>query len=252
MSIYSNFNIELENPHDRSSIDQLQEQIFAALDSGVSQLSLNFKNLNYIDSSGIALIVKILRRISQLQSGSLKLENVRPQVQKILEISALNKMVKPGEFIMKPIISDNSFVAEDYLRDSFSERLTIKADPGDLYEVRERLKKVIFELGFSEKLSYDILVAVSEACSNSIEHSGCGPDQELEITFNYVPGTFTVELKDYGCGFDYQKIARRSAKNMSIRGRGILIMKTLMDEVHYEPHPDGLYLKMIKKIQINP
>lgn len=253
MSFYNNFNIDLNDPRDKSSIEKLQKEIFEALDAGATELSLNLESLNYIDSSGIALLVRILRRISQLQSASLKLDNVKPQVQRILEISALQKMVQPGELIIQPINAvPNSICAEDFLRDSFTERFAIKADPGDLYSVREKLKQIIFKLGFSEKLSYDILVAVSEACSNSIEHSGCGSDQKLEVVFSYVPGTFAVEIKDYGCGFDYQKITRRSTKNMSIRGRGILIMKALMDEVTYEAHPDGLYLKMIKKIDLNP
>lgn len=253
MSFYNNFNIDLNDPHDKSSNEKLQKQIFEALDAGATELSLNLESLNYIDSSGIAFLVRILRRISQLRSASLKLENVKPQVQRILEISALQKMVKPGELVIRPAeVISTSICAEDFLRDAFTERFIIKADPGNLYTVRERLKQVIFKLGFTEKLSYDILVAVSEACSNSIEHSGCGSDQAVEIVFSYVPGTFAVEIKDYGCGFDYQKTTRRSTRNMSIRGRGILIMKALMDEVVYEAHPNGLYLKMIKKISINP
>lgn len=253
MKLFRDVNIDFSDPQSKLSIEELQAQIFIALDSGVKELSLNMQNLNYIDSSGIALLVRILRRISQIQDGSLILNNVKPQVQKILEISALDKMVTKDRFVLEPVTDDFKIIcADDYLRDSFIEKLCINANPGDLYSVRERLKKAIFGLGFSEKVSYDILVAVSEACSNSIEHSGCAPDQQIEVKFSYTPGTFIVELKDYGSGFDYHKITRRSGRNMSIRGRGILIMRSLMDEVKYEFHSDGLYLKMVKKIELNP
>lgn len=255
MSSENNFILDECVFPDIHKTEELQAKIFQIIDSGTKTINLNLENLNYIDSSGIAFIVRILRRIIQTRNGCLILLNAKPQVLRVLDISAFDKMVDPMQLIidrsseakiMPAVYSDN------ISRSSFVEKMVVSCRAGDLNCIREKLKDVIFKLGLEEKLSYDILVAVSEACSNSIEHSGCSPEQAIEIAFIYENGIFTAELKDFGTGFDPEKSLRRLPKRLSTRGRGIFIMETLMDTVSFENQSDGLYLKMQKIIYKHP
>lgn len=249
MSFLDTFVLDEYSILDVQEAAKLQKQIFQAIDSGTKRLNLDLGKLNYIDSAGIAFLVSILRRIIQANDGCLILLNVKPQVLKVLNISALEKLVGPAQLII-----DRSYEVESYyfnekiLQKFFTEEIMINCDATDLNCLREKLKGIIFKIGFSEELSYDILVAVSEACSNSIEHSGCRPEQIIKIKFTYQNSVFTAELKDFGTGFDPESIIRKLPKKLSLRGRGLYIMKALMDKVDFEVHDDGMFTKMQKSI----
>lgn len=249
MDLLEAFILDENNILDIQSAAKLQKQIFQALDSGIKELRLDLGNLSYLDSEGIAFLILILRRIIQINDGCLILLNVRPQVSKILDISALEKLVSPSQLIIdriSPVDYIPAIYHDAIPGKSFIEEISINCRAGDLNCVREKLKDIIFKLGFDEELSYDILVAVSEACSNSIEHSGCRSDQVIKIKFSYQNGIFTAELKDFGGGFDPDSVMRKLPKGLSARGRGLFIIKALMDEVHFETHSDGMYIKMQK------
>jgi anti-sigma regulatory factor (Ser/Thr protein kinase) len=84
--------------------------------------------------------------------------------------------------------------------------------------------------GFETPDLGDIEVAVGEALANAVEH-GTRDLGFITVTCSYGGDGLLVEIRDEGTGFDHAAGARRDPR--SIRGFGISLMRSLMDDVRY-------------------
>jgi len=122
-----------------------------------------------------------------------------------------------------------------------------------LDEIREFVGEIARAGGFGSKDVYNILLAVDEAASNIIEHAYEGvKNGVLEISCSVKDGAMTIIMVDYGESFDPSAIPPPDLKadlsERRIGGLGILLMRKLMDEVHYESRRDkSNVLTMIKR-----
>lgn len=106
-------------------------------------------------------------------------------------------------------------------------------------------------LGFADDALFGIDLAVREAVTNAVLH---GNRQDENVPFDVgVHGTdagLVVTVRDRGTGFDPTRVADPTAEENILKasGRGILFMRTFMDEVAWE-HPEGggTLVRMIKK-----
>ena len=106
-------------------------------------------------------------------------------------------------------------------------------------------------LGFAEDALFGIDLAVREAITNAVLH---GNRQDENVSFEVgVAGTdegVTVTVRDRGTGFDPSHLPDPTAEENLLKasGRGILFMRTFMDEVAWErPAGGGTLVRMIKK-----
>jgi serine/threonine-protein kinase RsbW len=96
-------------------------------------------------------------------------------------------------------------------------------------------------LGFAEDALFGIDLAVREAVTNAVLH---GNRQDESVPFEVgVAGTdagMTIYVRDRGAGFDPSRVAdpTEGENILKANGRGILFMRTFMDEVTWE-HPEG-------------
>jgi len=81
---------ELDHHAAKTAVTSIEENIDAYLPKS---LTLNFQRLSFMDSSGIAVILKTFRRMNEL-SGTLTVENVPRQAQKVLDAAGLGRLVK--------------------------------------------------------------------------------------------------------------------------------------------------------------
>lgn len=92
----------------------------------------------------------------------------------------------------------------------------------------------------------DIALATGEACNNAAEHGHVNGGY-FKVTCSYDHGEFAVEVADEGCGFDPAgKGECIDPDRLGIRGLGIFIMKSLMDDVCFTMMGSGTSVKMMK------
>ena len=102
-------------------------------------------------------------------------------------------------------------------------------------------------LHFSIEEIEDIKLAVAEACTNCIQHAS-GSDQ-IEITCETQPHGLTVRVRDYGIGTTPDEIQSRRISEPRVGGLGVFLIRSLMDTVEYDVHPErGTNLVMTKKV----
>ena len=84
----------------------------------------------------------------------------------------------------------------------------------------------------------DLEMAIREALANAVLHGNLqDPRKEVRISCSVQPGLgISIVVKDQGKGFDPTKVSDPTAIEnvLSESGRGIHLMKALMDEVHFE------------------
>ena len=93
----------------------------------------------------------------------------------------------------------------------------------------------------------DIEIALREALANAIihgNHEDCR--KQVHVTCRCKPDEVSIAVKDEGKGFDVKNVPDPTApENIgSVHGRGIHVMKALMDEVRFEE--GGILVQMRK------
>lgn len=106
-------------------------------------------------------------------------------------------------------------------------------------------------LGFADDALFGIDLAVREAVTNAVLH-GNRLDEAVpfEVGVSGTDAGMVVTVRDRGQGFDPSRVADPTAEENILKasGRGILFMRTFMDEVAWErPEGGGTLVRMTKK-----
>jgi serine/threonine-protein kinase RsbW len=101
-----------------------------------------------------------------------------------------------------------------------------------------QLMALIMESHCMPENESDVEMAIPEALANAVLHGNLrDPRKEVRISCRVQPGRGTsIVVRDEGQGFDPTKVPDPTAIEnvLSLSGRGIHVMKALMDEVHFE------------------
>lgn len=126
--------------------------------------------------------------------------------------------------------------------------VTLPADVAAISPVVAWVMKLVGELDYAAGKEFEIELAFREALANAILH-GCKADPAKKIEC-FVSGDrnqgILIVVRDPGSGFDPESIpsATDDANLHSDHGRGILLIKELMDEVKHERN--GTVIRMRK------
>ena len=91
------------------------------------------------------------------------------------------------------------------------------------------------QMHIGEEKFGNILLAVTEAVDNAIEHGNKNnPNKIIELGYQSSPQKITFAVTDEGQGFDVRNITDpTNIENSGNAGRGILIMKMLSDKLEF-------------------
>jgi len=86
--------------------------------------------------------------------------------------------------------------------------------------------------------TYSIQLAVQEVCTNIVDHAYVGSSGRISITLTVeeMPPQMIIDMHDNAeRGFDPTTVGLPSIEHLSERGRGMLLIRQLVDEVLYQP-----------------
>jgi serine/threonine-protein kinase RsbW len=102
-------------------------------------------------------------------------------------------------------------------------------------------------LRFSIEEIEDVKLAVTEACNAAIQHEGHG--QFITVTCEALADSLRVHVRDDGRPRVRIEREPMNFDEARIAGLGIFLIRTLMDEVSYDVHPQhGTELLMVKRL----
>ena len=103
--------------------------------------------------------------------------------------------------------------------------------------------------GDRETLAYHINLVLTEAMTNAIKYGIAEePDTMVHIVINISEEEIVIKVMDFGQGFDINDIPPPSFDSLEDRGRGIFLIRSLMDTVCYLKGCEGNMLMMVKKL----
>jgi len=133
-----------------------------------------------------------------------------------------------------------------------TETLIIPSDPDELPKVDEMAERIAAEAGFGKEIRDDIAIAVTEAVNNAIMH-GNNADRKRTVTIVFIkePGKLTVKIRDQGNGFDPSILPDPTHPEniMREKGRGLFIIRHLMDEVTLHKVEGGMEVELVKALE---
>jgi len=133
--------------------------------------------------------------------------------------------------------------------------LQVPSNTENLAMIRDFVNGIGLRAGLSAGEVAKLELAVDEACANVIEHA-YGPEvtNEVSVRATLDEDTVQIDVVDTGKGFDPAGISQKNLDQLVAErksgGLGMRLMKTLMDEVHYEVIPGQKNeLRMIKRLK---
>lgn len=118
--------------------------------------------------------------------------------------------------------------------------LHLRREAASVPLARRLLMGTMETAGVDPDISFDLAVALSEACANAVEHAGSGT--EYSVTARIDGDHCRIEVADSGPGFPRDRF-RHPARPLSPRGqqaehgRGLFLIEALVDHVHFQDRP---------------
>jgi anti-sigma regulatory factor (Ser/Thr protein kinase) len=109
---------------------------------------------------------------------------------------------------------------------------------------RHDLRRWLEQADLPAEVVQDLILACSEACANAVEHPEEASRQVVEIEGRRAEGHVEVRVRDYG--------RWRDNAPSDVHGRGLGIIRTLVEALDVEHHPEATEIVMRRSTQMRP
>ena len=109
------------------------------------------------------------------------------------------------------------------------------------------IEKIKGSAVLSEEELFNVKLCLEEAIVNAVRHGNkLNPELSVEVIIEAGPDALTLKVINQGEGFDYSKVPdpTKGENFLKTSGRGVFLIKQLMDKVDY--FDCGRGIKMIK------
>lgn len=118
-------------------------------------------------------------------------------------------------------------------------------------EVEAMAEKIAAESGMDEDASFHVTMAVREAAVNAVLHGNeYDPDKQITFSYENTGKSLIFVITDEGRGVDPDQLPDPREEENLLRGtgRGIFLIRSMMDEVHFRQLHPGTELTLIKHL----
>lgn len=123
-------------------------------------------------------------------------------------------------------------------RDGFA--LDLPAGPRELAALRRATREWLARVGVVDQAADDLVIAVNEAAANTIEHAYGLRDARFAVRGHRAGGVVVFEVSDHGNW--------RAARSAPERGRGLDLIRRLMDEVDVQAGSTGTTVRLSRHV----
>jgi len=118
-------------------------------------------------------------------------------------------------------------------------RVDFPVQPEALSAMRALLRRWLRHMRASDQEIAEVVTACGEAATNAIEHAGTDSGAPFEVSAHASGGGVQIMIRDFG--------AWRTPRDGD-HGRGLSLMRALMDSVDVEPTPEGTTVRLVRHL----
>ena len=126
---------------------------------------------------------------------------------------------------------------------AFSVRLPV--DEQSVPLVRGLLRHALESLGVVSDGIDDVLLAMTEACANVVQHAGEHEKYQVDVSID--DHVCRISVLDDGQGFDVAAVTAEEPRSPLDGGRGLLLMRALVDRLAFRETEDGRHGVFLEK-----
>ena len=129
--------------------------------------------------------------------------------------------------------------------------IVIKTRKDTIKQAESKLKAALRDVVISDTELHNVLVSASEAVNNAVNHGNRNDSMKnVTVDVDYKDDELTVGVEDEGGGFNPENVPDPLLPENLLKpsGRGIHIIKSLMDTVRFEFGPHGTRIVMTMKV----
>ncbi len=126
-------------------------------------------------------------------------------------------------------------------------RLTLRSTPRSIRRVETFLARINAGVGLDEIQMHKVMVSLTEAVNNAIMHGNkADVEKKVKVQCEVLPGWLLFVIEDQGRGFKMEHVKNPLKEENLMResGRGIFLMRTLMDKVEFDVTPQGTQVRL--------
>lgn len=121
--------------------------------------------------------------------------------------------------------------------------LRLAATPESLAEARAEARAWLGQVGVYGDVCHDLVLALSEALANAIEHASDPIEEVVRVTASRIDGHVLIEVVDTG------KWAVQPLPDERNRGRGLELIRALVDDVLIRQGAYGTTVELLRRVQ---
>ncbi len=131
----------------------------------------------------------------------------------------------------------------------FEVALCLPHDAKTVALIRAIVADALLTLGVTRDCVEDIRLSLSEACSNVIAHAAATDEYEVRVHLDR--HRCVISVANTGDGFDAAALTGVMPDPQSARGRGVAIMRAVMDSVEFTAGPmTGTIVQLVKSLTL--
>jgi serine/threonine-protein kinase RsbW len=124
--------------------------------------------------------------------------------------------------------------------------LRLPRDPVTVPVTRRTVDSALDAIGVSDECRDDVTLALTEVCSNVVRHAHESPDYTVTVTAT--ANRCTIDVCDSGTGLPEDVTITRKVGSNAEHGRGLGIVRAVMDAVQVVAGPGGVAIHMVKQL----
>lgn len=129
----------------------------------------------------------------------------------------------------------------------FSSEHILNSEKSSISLVEPILEKLKKHLGIKDENFYNVMIAVTEGINNAINHGNkLNPRKKVNFVVQADKANIYIKISDEGDGFDPDSVANCLDPENLLKssGRGVFIIRELMDELKITSGIEGTTLEM--------